>query len=158
MFRPLTSPSPSSTSPSPPHGYPLRRVGRWLLVTLALLFLAGFGLARSLEPDPRGFGTHQRLGLPPCTTRALWNLPCPGCGMTTCFAHFTRGQLLPAMRANLAGVLLAIVCATAIPWCLWSAWQGRMWWVEEPSQSLMWLLLALMGAALLEWGLRLLSP
>ncbi|MCY2965112.1 MAG: DUF2752 domain-containing protein [Planctomycetota bacterium] len=136
----------------------MRRVGRWLLVTLALLFLAGFGLARSLEPDPRGFGTHQRLGLPPCTTRALWNLPCPGCGMTTSFAHFTRGQLLPAMRANLAGVLLAIVCAAAIPWCLWSAWQGRMWRVEEPSQSLMWLLLALMGAALLEWGLRLLAP
>lgn len=63
MFRPLTS--PSSSFPSPVHGYPLRPVGRWLVATTCLLLLAGFGLARSLEPDPRGYGTHQRLGLPP---------------------------------------------------------------------------------------------
>jgi len=126
-----------------------------LLVLLALALMAGFGLARSLTPSVAGFGTHQQLGFPPCTTRALWNIPCPACGMTTSFAHFTRLQWPSALRANATAVAVALLCLLAIPWFLWSAWQGRLVGEVWTGGDLwLWLVLACMGSALVEWGLR----
>src|SRR5262245_16113224 len=108
-----------------PSGRPLSPGSRaWLLAASGLL-VAGFALARSLEPDPRGFGTHQRLNLPECTFQLLWNRPCPGCGMTTCFAHLVRGQWQAAARANPAGIVLGAACVLLIPWMWASAWRGE---------------------------------
>lgn len=80
-----------------------RRVG-WTVFTLVTW--ATLGLSSWLHPDPRGFGTHQQLGLPPCRFRASSGLPCPGCGLTTSFAHMAHGQPLAALRAHLMGPLL----------------------------------------------------
>ncbi|HLJ12412.1 MAG TPA: DUF2752 domain-containing protein [Planctomycetaceae bacterium] len=136
-------------------GYPVASRGRWLLVGWSLFLLGGFVLAFALRPDPRGFGTHQSLGLPPCTFRALFGIPCPSCGMTTSFSHFIHGNLRQALRANAAGVLLAIVCALQIPWCLWSASRGRLAGVRAPSRSLMWLLIAIGSVCLVNWFFQL---
>src|SRR5579871_2040396 len=108
-------------------GYPVGRGVRMLLLLWSLLLVAGFLLARWLEPDPRLFGTHQKLGFPPCTFRTLFGLPCPGCGMTTSFACLVRGRISDASRANIGGLLLALVLALQIPWCWRSAYQGRLW-------------------------------
>jgi hypothetical protein len=128
-----------------------------LLLLWCLFLLAGFTLAASVEPDPRGFGTHQKLwsGLRPCTFIQLFHIPCPSCGMTTCFAHFVRGQWFAAARANPAGLLLAIVCVMQIAWCGASAWMGRYWLLDDPEMTLVWVMLFLAGAALLQWGVRL---
>ncbi len=40
------------------------------------------GVARWLEPDAKGYGTHQQLGLPPCSSILLFGSKCPACGMT----------------------------------------------------------------------------
>lgn len=130
------------------------RVGRWLLVLVSLLLIAGFGLALALEPDPRGFGTHQRLGLPPCTFMAIFNLPCPSCGMTTSFANFTRGRFIAAADANVAGLVLASVCFVLIPWCLMSAWSGRLWRVSRPDRAALSVLITICGVSLLQWIVR----
>lgn len=119
-------------------GYPLQQNGRWLLLLWSWLLLAGFGLARSLEPDPRGFGTHQRLGFPPCSIRVWTGFPCPSCGMTTCFAHFTRGNMRSAAAVSPPGLLLAVVCVAQIPWCWWSVWRGRLVGIRQPTQFLTW--------------------
>jgi hypothetical protein len=132
-------------------GFPLQRRGRWLLVAWGLLLLGGFGLARRLEPDPRGFGTHQRLGLPPCSFRVLFHISCPSCGMTTSFSHFSRGELASAWRANPAGLMLAVLCGMLIPWSWWSAWHGHTCGVSRPTETAMWLFMALAGAALVNW-------
>jgi hypothetical protein len=138
-------------------GYPIGRAGRVLLGLWSLFLLAGFALALSLEPDPRGFGTHQRLGLPPCTFIAMFEIPCPSCGMTTSFANFVRGRFVEAARANLAGLLLAAICAVQIPWCWVSIRSGRLWRVNEPDMMVLWLLLAVCGACLVQWAARLFS-
>lgn len=138
-------------------GFPLERRGRLLLVAGSLLLLGGFGFANRLDPDPRGFGTHQRLGLPPCTFRVLFQIPCPSCGMTTSFAYFSRSEFAAAWRANPAGFLLAVLCAMLIPWCWWSAWQGCTSGVSRPAETAMWLFLTLTGTALVNWLVQLLA-
>ncbi|MBS0265172.1 MAG: DUF2752 domain-containing protein [Planctomycetes bacterium] len=138
-------------------GYPVGRSSRWLLVCWSLFLIAGFSLSLHLDPDPRGFGTHQRLGLPPCTFRALLDIPCPGCGMTTSFSHFVRGNLVQAARANIGGALLALCCAVQIPWCWWSALRGRLWYVEDPTRSLLILITVVASVALVNWIFRLAS-
>lgn len=64
-------------------------------------------VASRLIPDSRGLGTHQQLGLPPCSMRMLFGIRCPGCGMTTSWAYFTQGEWLASAQANVAGFLLA---------------------------------------------------
>jgi hypothetical protein len=136
-------------------GYPIGRAARLLLVGWSLFLVAGFAVAYSVEPDPRGFGTHQRLGLPECSFKLIFDIPCPSCGMTTSFANFTRGRFADAARANIAGLLLAVVSLVMIPWCWAGAYRGRLWGVDQPDMALLWLLLVLAGVCLLQWGTRL---
>jgi len=79
--------------------------GAWL----ALLGLCGIGLA--LTPDPRGFGTHEQLGFQPCLPVRLWNVPCPGCGVTTAVALAFHAQPLASLRTQPFGLvtILAVV-------------------------------------------------
>ncbi len=137
-------------------GYPLGTAGRVLLLGWSLFLSAGFAVAARLEPDPRGYGTHQSLGFRPCTIRSNFGIPCPSCGMTTSFAHFTRGQFLQAARSNSAGLLLAVFCAVQIPWCWFSVFQSRLWKVSRPEISLLWTVIVLSVVTLAQWISRLL--
>jgi hypothetical protein len=116
--------------------------------------LALLATAAWLEPDPRGIGTHQQLGLPPCTFQKMFNRPCPSCGMTTAWSHFVRGHLLSSVEANLGGTLLALVALIVGPWLLVSAWRGRH--ATRPPEDVYLALSALAIAAvtLLQWALR----
>jgi hypothetical protein len=154
-FRGLTSHSMNHSVGT--GGFPVSQGGRWLLLAWSLFLLGGFALARSVEPDPRGFGTHQRLGLPPCTFRALCNLPCPSCGMTTSFAHLTRGHLALAIQSNAGGALLALVCAAQIPWCWWSACRGRLVGVSQPARGILAVMLTVAGVSVLNWLFQLIG-
>lgn len=138
--------------------FPIGRPGRMFLVAWSLFLLGGFLLASRLEPDPRGFGTHQGLGLPPCSLRTVFGLACPSCGMTTSFAHFTRGAWGAAFRANAGGALLAVVCALQIPWCSWSAFQGRLWKVSRPAPTLAWIGLSVAAVTAVHWLLTISTP
>ena len=138
-------------------GFPVGTSARWLLVAWSLFLLGGFLLAARLEPDPRGFGTHQRLGLPPCTFRALFGIPCPSCGMTTSFAHLTRGHLRQAAQASIGGTVLALLCAAQVPWCWWSAFQGRLVGVSHPTKGLLSLLFVVIGVSAIDWLFRIIS-
>jgi hypothetical protein len=142
----------------PVRGYPLSRSGRVLLWAWALLLVAGFVLAATLEPDPRGYGTHQRLGLPPCSFQVLFGIGCPSCGSTTSFAHFVRGQWMAAVEANVAAFVLALLYAAMIPWSWHSAWRGRLWRIDEPSTTCLWLLIVLVGLSLVQWIVRAFVP
>src|SRR4051794_37193182 len=96
----------------------LSRSTRWAMVLGAIGLAAVLGVARRLEPDPRGYGTHTQLGLYPCMFARVTGVLCPSCGMTTSFAWFMRGRWERSWRANPAGSLLAPTCAVLIPWLL----------------------------------------
>lgn len=132
-------------------GLPLGVPGKVLLAAMSLLLLAGFALATSVTPDPRGYGSHQQWGLPPCTIRLLAGVPCPSCGGTTSFAHFVRGEWASAARANGAAFILACLCAVLIPWCWISIACSRLWLVSRPERVLISSLLILSALFIAQW-------
>ncbi|MBL8848666.1 MAG: DUF2752 domain-containing protein [Planctomycetaceae bacterium] len=153
-----TSITPAPLLDSPPEfvipGAPLGRGSRVLLCAWTLFLIAGFGLATRLEPDPRGYGTHQSLGLPPCSFQILFGLKCPSCGSTTSFAHFVRGQWISSIRSNPSAFVLALFCAAMAPWSAYSAWIGRTWRLEEPAKAIVWMLSGIVTLALVQWLVR----
>lgn len=127
---------------------------RWTLITGSVAILTGFALAALVDPDPRGFGTHQQFGFPPCSIRVVFGVPCPSCGGTTSVAHFVRGEWLQALRANVAVFSLATVCAAFVPWSWLSVWRGRLVGIRDPLSCLVWMLIGLSLIATLQWLFR----
>jgi len=126
-----------------------------------LLFAVGSGLlallatAARLTPNPRGLGTHQQLGLPPCTVAEWYGIRCPSCGMTTSWAHVTRLNLPAAVRANVGGTLLALAACLCGPWFVLSGVFGR-WVAGAPREN--WTLaagLTIVAVTIIDWTLRL---
>ena len=132
-------------------GCPLTRGWRLALAGWGLFLVGGFLFAATIEPDPRGYGTHQRLGLPPCSLRLIFDVPCPSCGGTTCFTLFVRGRWAEALAANAAAFGLALFSAVLIPWSLCSAALGRTWRVNRPDLLISWCLGLFCVTSILQW-------
>ena len=111
-------------------------------------------IAAALQPDARGHGTHEQLGLPPCTFSILVGRPCPTCGMTTAWVWLVRGQVAEASRANAGGGLLAAAAMIGVPWLLLSALRGRWLGWTPNSTALAWAAAAVAAVTLLQWGWR----
>ena len=72
------------------------------------------GTASQLNPSGTGLGTHQQLGLPPCSTRVLFGIRCPACGMTTSWSYFMHGNWRLSLQSNIGGFLLAVSACIVI--------------------------------------------
>ncbi len=127
---------------------------RFAMVGFAVAGLAVLLLARNLEPDPRGFGTHEQLGLTPCFFQQWTGHVCPTCGATTAWAYAVRGQLTQAVTVNLGGTLLCAATTIAVPWLLVSATVGR--WIVCRLQGRVLLLVGTswLLVVLLDWWQR----
>jgi len=117
--------------------------------------MAALVVASQLRPEPRGFGTHEQLGLPPCSFATWFGRRCPACGMTTAWAHVAHGQWRAAARTHVSGTFLAIVAVPIALAALVAAIGGREFsWV--PGEVMMaTAAVALAGTVLLEWLVRL---
>ncbi|MFO1023285.1 MAG: DUF2752 domain-containing protein [Planctomycetales bacterium] len=139
-------------------GFPLTPAQRCLLGLWSLALVGLFVIASRLTPDPQGFSTHEQLGLPPCTLRMWFGISCPTCGMTTSFAHVMHGEPVAALRANVAGCLLAMCGLIQIPWCWWSLYQGRLWKVRRPVEASLVVLGTAAGISLVCWTWKMVQP
>jgi hypothetical protein len=136
-----TEPVPGAMST--PARYYAGGMGATLLVLLAI--------ASQLTPDPRGYGTHEQLGVGQCAFIRLWNIGCPSCGMTTSWSHLTRGNLRAAAEANVTGLLLGLYALAAIPWLLASSVRGH-WCYLRPRLGVLLPLLAMAATvAVCDW-------
>jgi hypothetical protein len=113
-----------------------------------------FLVASRLEPSSRGLGTHQQLGLPPCSMRVLLGIRCPGCGMTTSWAHFTRGQWQRSWLVNSGGFLLAWFSIAVAGLALQSCFLGRLPSVST-QRTLIFVLVGIGMVTLIDWTARL---
>ena len=124
----MTPDSESTALPgAPPDASARRRTPEhWVVLVLSVgAFLGMAVVGFLLEPDERGYGTHEALGLAPCLFVELWDLPCPGCGVTTAVAHAARGDLLASLLAQPFGLALALGVLVAGVWTPWAHFRGR---------------------------------
>lgn len=129
----------------------LSRLG-WLLFLLPAV--AVLITAALLTPNPVGHGTHTQLGLPPCGFYVFTGLPCPGCGLTTCFSYMMHLDPVGAANANPFGVMLFLTTATVVPVSLIGLFRGLP--VIETLDRLQadkWAIL-LAVTSLTVWGIR----
>ncbi len=135
---------------SHPLGWPVR---------CSLLFAAAglmglFAIARRLEPDPRGFGTHTQLGLGPCAYLTTTSRLCPTCGMTTAYAWVVRGNLGRAWQANPAGCLYALLSVPLAAWFITSAALNRAAGFQSLEKPLSAVILAAVLLGVGSWSIR----
>ena len=137
--------------PTPRSAY-LAGHGSWLL--LALTALTAIAIARQLHPDARGFGTHTQLGIPACGFLALTGFPCPACGLTTCFAHMSRGQFTQALAANAIGVVMFGAVLVTPVFAVWAIARKRAFFETCARMRIDRVCIAFACALLLQWVVR----
>jgi hypothetical protein len=131
---------------------PVSGWARWshALLLLGVLVMAAVGLY--LTPDPAGHGTHQQLGLPPCTIYYLTGRPCPSCGLTTSVSAILHGQFGLAWRANPTGFLIVAAAGAVALNSLFALLWGRSVRIENTRFTV--LLLGLLAIWLLHGAVR----
>jgi len=100
--------------------------GRLAWLVVAVTCAVALGTARYLPPDPRGHGTHEALGMPPCSFMLISGIPCPTCGMTTAFSLVMHGRPWAALIAQPAGFVLCIGTFALMVASMRFAAQGHM--------------------------------
>ena len=110
---------------------PRLRVGpttRFAWAGVAVGCLLGLGVARYLEPDTRGYGTHQQLPFYgyPCGLVLTSGLPCPTCGMTTSFSSVMHGDFVSAFKAQPAGAVLCMGAVALLVFASYVVFSGRV--------------------------------
>jgi hypothetical protein len=126
-----------------------------MIVTTGMLAL--LAVAVSLRPSEQGLGTHQQLGLPPCSFRVMFGVRCPSCGMTTAWSHVVRGHPVRAVQANAGGALICAAVLVCVPYLLITAARGR-WVVRPPNEAVLAVAAtAFVAITLIDWAIRLWS-
>lgn len=95
----------------------------WLVAAIAIWTV--LGLSVWLDPDPRGIGTHEQLGLPPCGFVQVFDgVPCPSCGFTTTYALAAHLRPVEALKNQPFGFALFLLTVAAAPLSSWAAARG----------------------------------
>jgi hypothetical protein len=105
---------------------PISDTARWAWAGIGLGCAAALVIAILLPPDPRGLGTHEQLGMPPCSFVLTSGLPCPTCGMTTAFSNMVRGHVLQAVHAQPAGAVLCLAAVGLLVASIMALTTGKM--------------------------------
>jgi hypothetical protein len=111
-------------------------------------------LARRLDPDPRGFGTHTQIGLRECAYLTATGRMCPTCGMTTAFAWLARGRIDRAWQANPAGCVIALFCVPLAAWLAASSVANKPVAFRTLERPLASILVAAVALAVASWFIR----
>ena len=137
------------------HPWVLRWYERGALLLAGGMLVSLLAIAAWLTPSPMGLGTHQQLGLPPCTMRVLFNLRCPSCGMTTSWSRLMHGNVLGSVQANAGGSLLAMTALVTGPWLTASGLRGRWIWGPPHELTVLGVAALVVVVTLADWCVRL---
>ena len=141
----------ASGEPMPTISRARRWGGRLSGLAVAVLCLLLWAVARQVEPDARGIGSHEQLGLAACGFYERTGYPCPTCGMTTAFAHVARGRVIEAFITQPAGAVGAVGCLAGAVGGMYVALGGRRlfrWWQVVKVQTVV---MAAVAVLVLGW-------
>jgi hypothetical protein len=99
------------------------RTDKSVAIGLLVTACAVLAVACWLKPAACGYGTHTQLGLPPCNFMRLTHLPCPSCGLTTCFAFAVRFHYWKAFLANPFGIFAFLATVAIVPSAIFLLWR-----------------------------------
>ena len=91
-----------------------------------------------------------------CASRSIFDIECPGCGLTRSFIAIARGSLSAAFQQNRTGWLLACALLIQFPYRVWMLYHVRTRGLPEPvperlKLAFVWILtVALIGNWLLK--------
>jgi hypothetical protein len=132
------------------------RERQWFMLVLAIVVIAAAFILRF------GQGSGLRLPwtgvtLPPlCTSRLLFGIECPGCGLTRSFVALASGDFAGAWHYNRVGWLLALAVMAQIPYRVWRLRQLNHGIVAE-SKWPVWFGSLLIAALIVNWVLKVLG-
>jgi hypothetical protein len=154
---PITTPTPADAQ-EPLDVLPYMSLWvRGALLCVAAFLTVIFSIAIYLNPynadgTAKRWGTHQGLGLPPCTFYDKTKVPCPSCGMTSSFALLIRGDVWHSVQANFAGTILGAFCLALIPWSLASLWKQKLLFVRSFEMAMTICVGSFMALMLCRWA------
>lgn len=90
-----------------------------------------------------------------CSTKVLFGIDCPGCGLTRAFISISHGQLARAWHFNRASFFVYAFVAAQIPWHI-----AQMWRLKNQRAPMDWdgvylVPIGLTAVLLVNWLLRL---
>ena len=130
-------------------------------IGLHFFMLAAGGLVLALSigmstgGETRVFLPGTTIPLPElCTSKRIWGMDCPGCGLTRGFISISHGQFQRAWHFNPASFVVYLLIIGQIPWQVYQL--GRIWWGWGPvTSNWIYCLPALAAASLLfQWVIR----
>lgn len=121
------------------------------LAAVAVLLTAAW-----LRPSHAGLSTHEELGLPACGFLEHYGYPCPGCGLTTSFSWFVRGNLAASLYVQPMGTLLAALTGATMWIGLYILVTGRPVYRLLQLFNTQRLLVGLFAFGIVAWGWKIL--
>ncbi|HUY90631.1 MAG TPA: DUF2752 domain-containing protein [Pirellulales bacterium] len=137
------------------HGASQRPRHQFFLALAAMIVALAWAL--EVRADERvAFRGFSQWPLPhSCYSRAVFGVPCPGCGLTRSFIYLARGDWHAAWQEHRLGWLLAGIVALQFPYRLWALARGGR--VALSPQLATALALALMCLMFVNWGIGLIA-
>jgi hypothetical protein len=123
-----------------------------------VVFLGGLAVLMTaffLSPDPRGYGTHEHLHLPPCFFFRWTHVPCPSCGLTTSFAYLAKGQFLKGAQIHPMGPVLFVALLILTGSSFFNLLRNRSFWDLLENRASLWTGGLILTGLLLTWITRL---
>ena len=84
------------------HGLLIRVRGFMVLAACSMILT----MMAWLVPAKAEYGTHEQMGLPPCSFLERTGYPCPTCGLTTSVSAMVHGKFFLACKSHLVGVVV----------------------------------------------------
>lgn len=100
-------------------------VDRTLALSVVLLCTSVVVALLAVQPDARGYGTHEQLGMRPCGWPELYGMPCPTCGVTTAACYLVHLRPWQAVVTQPFGAALAAVGLAVAGTALLDVLRGR---------------------------------
>ena len=124
-----------------------------ILVLSSLAILAFFvWIALATEPDVRGHGTHEQLGMTPCSWPILYDEPCPTCGVTTSVSWLAHGRPDVSLWTQPFGFGLGVASLLWVVLSLRSLLKRESLLFRVSQWPLLWILLAAVVLLFVAWG------
>ena len=135
---------------------PLNPLADRIVAVIVLLSAAAFvWVLAATDPDPRGHGTHEQLGMEACGWVVHYQRPCPTCGVTTAAAHLVHLRPMQAVVTQPFGAALAgfgLWLAGAAGFCLLRGRSYLDYLLRLPQGRIMvWGLVLLLGSWLYKY-------